>query len=127
MLPPPAILSRLERRFSLLTGGAPDLPDRQQTLRNAVAWSYDLLISDEQKLYRRLSVFRGGWTLEAAESVAGTPLTGEVEIDVFEGLSALIDHSIVGQKIISTTNPVHDAGDDSRMRCRAARRGRRSR
>ncbi len=95
MLPPPAILGRLERRFSLLTGGARDLPDRQQTLRNAVAWSYDLLTDDEQKLYRRLSIFRGGWTIEGAEHVAGTPLTGEVEIDVFEGLSALIDHNIV--------------------------------
>jgi DNA-binding CsgD family transcriptional regulator/tetratricopeptide (TPR) repeat protein len=95
MLPPAGILSRLERRFALLTGGARDLPDRQQTLQNAVAWSYELLAEDEKKLYRRLSVFRGGWTIEAAEAVAGNPATGELDADVFEGLSALVDHNIV--------------------------------
>lgn len=66
LLPPEAILARLESRLKLLTGGARDLPLRQQTLRNAIDWSYDLLDADERKLYRRLAVFINGFTLEAA-------------------------------------------------------------
>src|SRR5947209_1637734 len=69
LFPPRALLSRLESRLKLLTGGARDLPARQQTLRDAIAWSYDLLDGEEQKLFRRLSVFVGGCTLEAAEAV----------------------------------------------------------
>src|SRR5207248_4108425 len=69
LLSPPALLSRLERRLPLLTGGARDMPARQQTLRNTIAWSYDLLEEPEQRLFRRLSVFVGGFSLEAAEAV----------------------------------------------------------
>jgi predicted ATPase/DNA-binding CsgD family transcriptional regulator len=136
MLPPAAILSRLEHRFALLTGGARDLPDRQQTLWNAVAWSYDLLSEDERKLYRRLSVFRGGWTIEAAEGVAGNPSTGELEGDVFEGLSALVDHNIVRPDERSADEPrftmletireyglerLHESGEAAEARERHAR------
>jgi predicted ATPase/class 3 adenylate cyclase len=71
LLSPPAILARLERRLDFLTGGARDLPARQQTLRDAIAWSYDLLDEQEQGLFRRLSVFVGGCALEAAEAIAG--------------------------------------------------------
>src|SRR5207249_3751940 len=71
LLSPQALLSRLERRLPLLTGGARDMPARQQTLRNTIAWSYDLLAEPEQKLFRRLSVFVGGFSLEAAEAVCG--------------------------------------------------------
>ena len=71
VLPIPALLARLERRLPLLTGGSRDSPERQRTLRDAIAWSYDLLSPDEQALFRRLAVFLGGWTLEAAEAVAG--------------------------------------------------------
>jgi len=97
LFPPQAMLARLEQRLPLLTGGARDLPARQQTLRNAIAWSYDLLSVDEQKLFRRLSVFAGGWTVDAAETVAGSPASGEVGIDVLEGLEQLLEHSLVYQ------------------------------
>jgi predicted ATPase/class 3 adenylate cyclase len=69
LLSPHAMLARLERRLALLTGGARDLPARQQTLRDTIAWSYDLLDESEQSLFERLGVFVGGCTLEAAETV----------------------------------------------------------
>ena len=67
-----AMRARLASRLQLLTGGARDLPARQQTLRQAIDWSYDLLAEPEQKLFRRLSVFLGGCTLEAVEAVCDT-------------------------------------------------------
>jgi predicted ATPase/DNA-binding CsgD family transcriptional regulator len=73
VLPPAALLARLERRLPLLTGGGRDAPARQQTMRGAIAWSYDLLDPAEQALFRQLSVFVGGFTLEAAEGVAASP------------------------------------------------------
>src|SRR6266571_7374634 len=69
LLSPAALLARLERRLPLLTRGARDLPERQQTLRSTIAWSYDLLVEGEQQLFRLLSVFAGGFTLEAAQAV----------------------------------------------------------
>jgi serine/threonine protein kinase len=69
LLQPQAMLSRLEHSMRLLTGGARDLPARQQTMRRAIAWSYDLLAADEKLLFTRLSVFAGGATIEAAEEV----------------------------------------------------------
>jgi predicted ATPase len=96
LLPPQAMLNRLERRFDLLTGGAVDLPERQKTLRNAIDWSYDLLNEGEQAMLARLAVFVGGCSLEAAEGVGGAPYglgMGEV-IDV---LASLVDKSLVRQ------------------------------
>src|SRR5262249_35029294 len=69
VLSPQALLARLEHRLQVLTGGARDLPERQQTLRSTIAWSYDLLDAEEQRLFRRLSAFVGGCTLEAAEAL----------------------------------------------------------
>src|SRR6266545_3477994 len=72
LLSPAAMVKRLPERLKLLAGGARDVPERQQTIRNAIAWSYDLLDEDESELFARLGVFAGGFTLEAAESVCET-------------------------------------------------------
>ena len=94
LLPPEAILGRLGSRLSLLTGGARDLPARHQTLRNAIAWSYDLLSDDEKALFRRLAVPAGSFTLEAAEAVAGDVGAGALLLD---GLQSLVDKSLLRQ------------------------------
>lgn len=91
ILSPAALLARLDRRLPLLTGGAQNLPERQQTLRGTIAWSHDLLSEEERILFRRLGVFAGGWTLEAAEAVAN----GEGGLDVFEELTSLVDKNLV--------------------------------
>jgi non-specific serine/threonine protein kinase len=93
VLPPPALLARLEKRLPLLTDGGRDLPLRQQTMRAAIAWSYDLLTAEEQALFRRLAVFAGGCTLAAAEAVGAD--AGDPEIDVFEVMSSLVDQSLI--------------------------------
>ncbi|TLZ29661.1 MAG: hypothetical protein E6K29_09045, partial [Gammaproteobacteria bacterium] len=93
VLSPSAILERLQSRLQLLTGGALDLPARQQTLRNTIDWSHDLLNEVEQKLFRRLAVFVGGCTLEAAEAVCNT--RRDLGIDPFDGLSSLVDKNLI--------------------------------
>jgi predicted ATPase/predicted Ser/Thr protein kinase len=90
-----AMRARLASRLQLLTGGARDLPARQQTLRQAIDWSYDLLTEPEQKLFRRLSVFWGGCTLEAAESVCDAKQ--DLGIDVLDGMSSMVDKSLIRQ------------------------------
>jgi predicted ATPase/DNA-binding winged helix-turn-helix (wHTH) protein len=96
MLPLSGILARLESRLQLLTTGARDLPERQQTLRNTIDWSYGLLNEAEQKLLRRLSVFWGGCTLEGAEAVCNTK--DDLGIEIFELMSSLIDKSLIQQR-----------------------------
>ena len=93
MLPPNALLARLEQRLPLLTGGARDPPPRQQTLRDTIAWSHDLLSPEEQILFRRLSVFAGGCTFEAAEAVVNA--TGDLSLDIVSGIEALVDASLL--------------------------------
>ncbi len=84
-----ALAQRLEQRLPLLTGGARDAPERQRTLEATIAWSHELLDPDGQRLFARLSIFSGGWTLEAAETVCGD------DLDVLEGLGSLVDASLV--------------------------------
>jgi predicted ATPase len=109
---PETLLARLSNRLALLTGGPRDLPARQQTLRNTIAWSYNLLDEGEKKLFARLSVFVGGWTLEAAEAVC-TELKSEnqklsnddqqhspifnSQFSILEGLISLMDKSLLRQ------------------------------
>jgi predicted ATPase/class 3 adenylate cyclase len=93
VLSPHAILDRLGSKLKLLTGGARDLPTRQQTLRNTIEWSYDLLTEGEKQLFRRASVFRGGRTLEAVEEVCNS--AGDLEIDVLDGITSLVGKSLM--------------------------------
>src|SRR5205807_5838116 len=95
LLPPQALLARLEHRLQVLTSGARDVPARQQTLRNLLAWSYDLLDGKEQQLFGRLSVFVGGCTLEAVEGLY-TAL-GDLPAYVLDGVASLIDKSLLRQ------------------------------
>ena len=90
LLSPQALLARLEQRFDLLVGGPRDMPSRQQTLRATIDWSYGLLGPTEQTLLARLSVFAGGFTLEAAEAVCGAD-------GLLAGLSSLIDNNLLRQ------------------------------
>jgi predicted ATPase/DNA-binding XRE family transcriptional regulator len=87
VLPPTALLARLDEALPLLSGGPRDLPERQRTMRDTVAWSHDLLPAAEQELFRRLSVFVGGFGLSAAEEVGGA--------SAFEGLSTLLENSLI--------------------------------
>jgi hypothetical protein len=95
LLPPDALLARLEQRLPLLTGEPRDLPARQRTLRDTSQWSQDLLGEEEQRLFRRFSVFVGGCTLRAVEAVAGT--TGEGKLEVLNGVASLVDKNLVRQ------------------------------
>lgn len=112
---PEALLERLDQRLPLLSTGARDLPPRQQTLRSAIAWSYDLLSAVEQMLFEQLAVFAGGWTLEAAETVCALnsehaalenalsdQATLHTEFPALNAIAALIDHSLVQQAIAVT-------------------------
>jgi predicted ATPase/class 3 adenylate cyclase len=92
LLSPKQILERLGRSLDL-AGGARDLPERQRTLRGAIAWSHDLLADEERRLFARLGVFAGGWTPEAAYSVADPD--GRLGIDVADGLESLADKSLI--------------------------------
>ncbi len=118
---PEALLTRLDQRLPLLSSGARDLPPRQQTLRSAIAWSYDLLSAAEQTLFERLGVFVGGCTLEVAEIICGDEKTRRqgdkktereksrsvshglpVSVSVLDGLTSLIDQSLVQQTVSVT-------------------------
>jgi predicted ATPase/DNA-binding CsgD family transcriptional regulator/Tfp pilus assembly protein PilF len=94
LLPPQKMLSRLDNRLKLLTGGARNLPERHRTLRGTIDWSYELLDERERKLFRRLSVFSGGRTLEAIEEVCDP----EGDLDALEGVESLLEKSLVRQE-----------------------------
>jgi predicted ATPase/DNA-binding CsgD family transcriptional regulator len=95
VLPPQALLARLDRRLQVLTVGARDLPERQRTLRNTIEWSYELLPVEEQRRFRRLSIFVGGCQLSAAEGLCCA--LGEEATTVLEGITSLIDKSLLHQ------------------------------
>jgi predicted ATPase/transcriptional regulator with XRE-family HTH domain len=101
--PPNILLDHLEQRLPVLTGGARDLPARQQTQRNTIAWSYDLLSPDEQALFRRVGVFPGGATIPAIESVV--PAAGNLEIDLLSGLASLADKSLLRERMDRDGSP----------------------
>ncbi len=93
VLPPDALIARLSSRLSLLTGGARDQPARLRTMRDAIAWSYDLLPPTERVLFRRLAVFAGGFTLDAAEEV--TESSAEFGVDFLVGILSLVEASLL--------------------------------
>lgn len=95
LLSPQALLARLSHRFDVLTGGARNVPARQQTLRAAIAWSYQLLALSEQQLFRFLSVSAGGCTLQAIETIAKSASAGG--INLLDGLSVLVENNLVRQ------------------------------
>jgi non-specific serine/threonine protein kinase len=95
ILPPSSLLARIESRLELLTGGARDLPARQQTLRRTIDWSYELLTPSERTLFARLAVFAGGCTLEAVEAVCNT--REDLGLDVFDGIASLVENSLLKQ------------------------------
>jgi non-specific serine/threonine protein kinase len=121
LMSPQALLARLSGRLQLLTTGPRDVPIRQQTLRDAISWSYDLLSPEEQSLFRRLAVFHGGFTLEAANAVSQNAESGKPEDgtgmpvsrflfpdSAFDAVVSLVDHSLV----------VQDQGSDGEPRFR---------
>jgi predicted ATPase/DNA-binding XRE family transcriptional regulator len=103
LLPPRALLARLDGSLTLLTNGPADLPERQQTMRRAIEWSYDLLDAVQQRLFRQLAVFVDGWTLEAAEAVCcGDDLPGA---QITDGLATLVTSSLLVQEEQESTEP----------------------
>ncbi len=108
LMSPSAMALRLDEPLPLLTDGAYDRPVHQQSLRNTIEWSYDLLSPVEQALFRRLAIFRGGWTLDAAESVIGqaddTGVEREPNVDVINGTAALLDASLVAETDLDDGN-----------------------
>ncbi|MEA2460068.1 MAG: hypothetical protein QOH90_245 [Actinomycetota bacterium] len=102
LLTPDAILARLNKSLELLTHGPLDLPPRQRTLRAALDWDYELLSPEEQKVFRRLAVFAGSFTIAAAEAVAGRD---EDEIDLLDNLDSLINKSLLLHVVPVQTDP----------------------
>src|SRR5436309_2332145 len=113
LLPPQTLLKRLKDRLQVLTGGKQDLPARQQTLYNTLQWSYDLLTPQEQRLFRLLSIFVGGCSLQAAEAVAQTAgyagladTTGSNQaMEVLDGVVSLLDKSLLQQTQVEAEEP----------------------
>ncbi len=96
LLTPAALLARLDHRLAILTGGARDLPARQQTLRATIAWSHELLPAPERALFARLGVFTGGATLDAAEAICSA--AGGLPLDLLDGIDSLVQKSLLRQE-----------------------------
>ena len=99
LFPPQALLTRLSQRLHVLTGGAHDLPARQQTLRGAIDWSYDLLDEGEKQLFRRIAPFTGGSTFDALEAVCN--FDGNLKIGILEGADSLVSKSLLSVREVS--------------------------
>jgi predicted ATPase len=102
VLSPAALLERLDRRLRLLTRGPRDLPERQQTLRAAIAWSYDMLQPAEQRLFRELGVFAGGFTLDAVEAMLDR---GRSDLDPLDAIGSLVGQSLILVEPIDEPTP----------------------
>ena len=120
LFPPGELLARLDRGLQLLAGGTRDLPERQQTLRDAVAWSYDLLNTAEQALFRRLAVFAGGCTLEAVEDVWASKADEQIQSSVLETLASLVDNSLV---VSLSASSMRQEEEEPRFTMRSRRSG----
>jgi predicted ATPase/DNA-binding CsgD family transcriptional regulator len=133
MLPPLALLERLERGLALLSGGARDAPPRLRTMRDAIAWSYALLGPSQQALFRRLGIFAGGWSLDAVEPVCLADIS---DLEPLDGLASLLDQSLILRSPIDVAQPRFEmlhvvrefaldqlaaAGEDERVRRAYAR------
>src|SRR6266571_747802 len=105
LLPPPALLARLGQRLAVLTSGGRDAPERQQTLRKTIEWSYQLLDTEEQRLFRRLSAFVGGCSLQAIEAVCAALDTQPPAVSVLDGAASLIDKSLLRQSEHEAAEP----------------------
>jgi predicted ATPase/DNA-binding CsgD family transcriptional regulator len=105
LLSPQALLARLNQRMQILTSGARDAPMRHQSLRNTIAWSYDLLTAEEQRLFRRLSVFVGGCTLESVEGVCASLDGNEGATSVLDSVASLINKSLLQQTRLEEHEP----------------------
>ena len=112
LLSPDALLARFDRRLDVLERGPRDLPARQKTMRDTIAWSYDLLDPAEQRLFTRLSIFAGGATLDAATAIAGDPQSEDGMADL-ELLESLADKSLI--QLRGRRAPDTDAPDHSRL------------
>ncbi|MDQ5826198.1 MAG: tetratricopeptide repeat protein, partial [Chloroflexota bacterium] len=95
LLPPRALLLRLDKTLGLLKGGSQDMPARHQTMRDTIAWSYDLLDEGERALFARMGAFLGGFTMSAAEAVCNA--YGDLQCEVVDGLESLLDKSLIRQ------------------------------
>jgi predicted ATPase/class 3 adenylate cyclase/DNA-binding CsgD family transcriptional regulator len=107
VLPPQALLARLGQRLAVLTSGARDVPARQQTLRNTIAWSYQLLQASEQRLFRRLSIFVNGCMLDAVEVVCAALDSDPAARQVLDGVASLIDKNLL--------QPAEQGGNEPRL------------
>src|SRR3989440_2700592 len=105
LLSPQALLGRLNHRLAVLTGGRQDAPTRQQTLRDTISWSYDLLTAEEQRCFRRLAIFVGGCTLEAAEAICSG--AADLSLPAIDLIASLLDKSLLQQR--------DRAGDEPRL------------
>ena len=125
MISPEEVASRLDERFRLLTGGSRTAVERHRTLRQTVDWSYDLLAPRERTILDRLGVFAGGFSLRAAEAVVSAD---DIDpLDVFDGITHLVDKSLVVADRERPRHPVPTPRDDSSVCARTTRRERRHR